>query len=316
MRLSRSMRAKRCPSRSVSWQSNPSFVAIDARWLGMVDPKCSTSACRPSLRSAASVLMAFRNITKWTLADFGLPHFFMFMSATHWSLRRPYFPSFERLWWPSAWNGSILSRNEFSILMIPRNWLRYLCARTVTAGVATAVTPKGIGKVITKTTGATTAVMTVHLIACRCFRSATESTSSVGSVSFISGFFEFYKLFCRVAISNKAKKLKHDISWDNISTFWPPYMKVGINGFGRIGRAVARIAESKPWIDITVINTRNTPTELMAHLLEYDSVYGKLWAEISHDEEAIYVDGRKIICTHHSDPGEIPWDHYSIYLSG
>lgn len=86
-------------------------------------------------------------------------------------------------------------------------------------------------------------------------------------------------------------------------------IKVGINGFGRIGRSIFRAAakdEAFKNIEIVAINDL-TDTKTLAHLLKYDSVMGTLDAEVIAEEGAILVNGRKISVTSIRNPAEIPW---------
>ncbi|MFH1686384.1 MAG: type I glyceraldehyde-3-phosphate dehydrogenase [bacterium] len=82
-------------------------------------------------------------------------------------------------------------------------------------------------------------------------------------------------------------------------------MKVGINGFGRIGRLVFRAAQGKN-IDFVGINDI-TDAKTLAHLLKYDSVHGRYAGEVSAVENAIVVDGKTIPITAERDPGNLPW---------
>ena len=83
--------------------------------------------------------------------------------------------------------------------------------------------------------------------------------------------------------------------------------KVGINGFGRIGRNVFRAAmEADVDLEFVAINDITDPKTL-AHLLKYDSVYGRLQADVAHDEDSISVDGRKVQVFAQRDPEQIPW---------
>jgi glyceraldehyde 3-phosphate dehydrogenase len=83
--------------------------------------------------------------------------------------------------------------------------------------------------------------------------------------------------------------------------------KVGINGFGRIGRNVYRAAlEAEQDLEIVGINDITDPKTL-AHLLKYDSVYGRLQAEVEHDENSISVNGGKTRIFAQRDPAQIPW---------
>ena len=88
-------------------------------------------------------------------------------------------------------------------------------------------------------------------------------------------------------------------------------MKIGLNGFGRIGRAFARIA-LKRGLDIALINTRKTPNSMLAYLLQYDSIYRKFEMEVKEEEDGILVSGKKIFTTQTPEIGDIPWDKYGV----
>src|ERR1700758_556521 len=83
-------------------------------------------------------------------------------------------------------------------------------------------------------------------------------------------------------------------------------VKVGINGFGRIGRNVFRTALGNPDIDFVAVNDLTTPATL-AHLLKYDSILGNLPNKISHDADSITVDGKKIKVFAERDPAKLDW---------
>ncbi len=83
-------------------------------------------------------------------------------------------------------------------------------------------------------------------------------------------------------------------------------VRVGINGFGRIGRVVMRAALKRKDIEIVHINDL-TDTKTLAHLLRYDSVHGTLDAQIEATADAIIVNGKKISVSAIKDPREIPW---------
>jgi len=83
-------------------------------------------------------------------------------------------------------------------------------------------------------------------------------------------------------------------------------VKVGINGFGRIGRNVFRSAIGNPDIDFVAVNDLTTPATL-AHLLKYDSILGNLNNKISHDADSITVDGKKIKVFAERDPAKLDW---------
>lgn len=89
-------------------------------------------------------------------------------------------------------------------------------------------------------------------------------------------------------------------------------VKVGINGFGRIGRLVLRAALGSKAIEINAINDLGTAKNL-AHLLKFDSIYGKFQGEVRYnDENSISVNGREVKFYHYSNPEEIPWGEQGI----
>jgi glyceraldehyde 3-phosphate dehydrogenase len=83
-------------------------------------------------------------------------------------------------------------------------------------------------------------------------------------------------------------------------------VKVGINGFGRIGRNVLRAALGNHEIDFVAVNDLTSPATL-AHLLKYDSILGNLGNEISSGEDFVSVDGKKIKVWAERDPAKLPW---------
>ena len=84
-------------------------------------------------------------------------------------------------------------------------------------------------------------------------------------------------------------------------------VKVGINGFGRIGRNVLRASLGNPNIDFVAVNDLTSPATL-AHLLKYDSILGNLKNEIQAGEDFISVDGKKIKVFAEKDPALLPWE--------
>ena len=83
-------------------------------------------------------------------------------------------------------------------------------------------------------------------------------------------------------------------------------VKVGINGFGRIGRNVFRTAIDNPEIEFVAVNDLTTPATL-AHLLKYDSILGNLKHDIKHGDGFISVDGKKIKVFAERDPAKLDW---------
>jgi len=88
-------------------------------------------------------------------------------------------------------------------------------------------------------------------------------------------------------------------------------IKIGINGFGRIGRFVFRAALNHPEVEVVAINDL-TDSATMAHLLKYDSVHGHLTNEIIPREGSIEVDGRPIRFTSVKDPAELNWTDAAV----
>jgi len=88
-------------------------------------------------------------------------------------------------------------------------------------------------------------------------------------------------------------------------------INVAINGFGRIGRVFFRIAFFNPNINIVAINDI-TDSETLAHLLKYDSVHRKFNAEVKHDNDHLFVNGKEIKIFASKDPENLPWKALDI----
>jgi glyceraldehyde 3-phosphate dehydrogenase len=88
-------------------------------------------------------------------------------------------------------------------------------------------------------------------------------------------------------------------------------IKVGINGFGRIGRNIMRAAMAYDDIDIVAVNDL-TDAATLAHLLKYDSLLGNLKADISATGETISVDGDSFKVLAQKDPGQLPWKDLGV----
>ena len=87
-------------------------------------------------------------------------------------------------------------------------------------------------------------------------------------------------------------------------------IKTGINGFGRIGRNVLRavLADPKTYGELDVICINDlTDSRTLAHLLKYDSVFGIFQGDVSHTDDSIIVNGKKIKVSSEKDPSNIPW---------
>lgn len=88
-------------------------------------------------------------------------------------------------------------------------------------------------------------------------------------------------------------------------------IKVAINGFGRIGRMVYRAGKNDPNIEFVAVNDL-TDTKTLANLLKYDSVHGKLQNKVSHDENHIIVDDKKIPVYKEKNPKDLPWKKHDV----
>ena len=83
-------------------------------------------------------------------------------------------------------------------------------------------------------------------------------------------------------------------------------VKVGINGFGRIGRNIVRASMHRGDIEFVAVNDL-TDTKTLAHLLKYDSVLGTLHEEVKVEGDIIFVGGKKIKVFATKDPAELDW---------
>ncbi|MCF6092973.1 glyceraldehyde-3-phosphate dehydrogenase [Microaerobacter geothermalis] len=89
--------------------------------------------------------------------------------------------------------------------------------------------------------------------------------------------------------------------------------KIGINGFGRIGRMVYRKAIHDPDIDIIAINA-SYPPETLAHLLKYDTIHGTFHGDVQVDEGSIIVDGKRTIVLSDRNPANLPWGELGVEI--
>jgi glyceraldehyde 3-phosphate dehydrogenase (phosphorylating) len=82
--------------------------------------------------------------------------------------------------------------------------------------------------------------------------------------------------------------------------------RVGINGFGRIGRMFMRAALERDDIEVVAVNDV-VDAKTLAHLLAFDSTFGRLGRDVEVSEDAIVIDGRPVVATKHRDPTELDW---------
>ncbi len=90
-------------------------------------------------------------------------------------------------------------------------------------------------------------------------------------------------------------------------------VKIGINGFGRIGRNVFRAALKNPNVDVVAVNDL-TDANTLAHLLKYDTVHGRLDAEVSVDGNNLVVDGKTIEVSAERDPAKLSWGAQGVEI--
>jgi len=87
--------------------------------------------------------------------------------------------------------------------------------------------------------------------------------------------------------------------------------KIGINGFGRIGRMFFRAALGSPELEVVAVNDI-TNAATLAHLLKHDSIHGTLKHEIKTEGTSIVVDGRPIQVLAERDPAKLPWTRLGV----
>lgn len=91
-------------------------------------------------------------------------------------------------------------------------------------------------------------------------------------------------------------------------------IKIGINGFGRIGRMVLRAAMSRPEIEVVAVNDPFIPVDYMVYQFKYDSTHGIYQGDVACDEKAkqLIIDGKKIQVFTERDPGAIDWSSQGV----
>ena len=88
-------------------------------------------------------------------------------------------------------------------------------------------------------------------------------------------------------------------------------VKVGINGFGRIGRLVFRVLSEMPGVEVVKINDL-TDNATLAHLLKYDSVHGRFKGTVASSDDFLTVNGKNIIASAEPDPGKLEWGKVGV----
>ena len=126
-------------------------------------------------------------------------------------------------------------------------------------------------------------------------------------------------------LGNAFLPVRHGDCWTGL-LYWPPIfeglkfkqeeteLRVGINGFGRIGRNVFRAAlDRETPVEVVAINDITSP-QTLAHLLRYDSVYGRLQQDVKVEGDHMVVGGRPIRIFSQRDPAQIPWSDEGVQL--
>ena len=89
-------------------------------------------------------------------------------------------------------------------------------------------------------------------------------------------------------------------------------IRIGINGFGRMGRLALRAAWGWPQLEFAHVNEPEGDAETAAHLLVFDSVHGRWQHDVRGGEDALTVDGSAIGFSQHTSPGDVPWDDAGV----
>ncbi len=88
-------------------------------------------------------------------------------------------------------------------------------------------------------------------------------------------------------------------------------IRVGINGFGRIGRVTGRLLLQRKNVELVAVNDL-TDTRTLAHLFKYDSIHGTFKGDVSHGEDHLVLGGRKVKAFSERDPGALPWGDLGV----
>ena len=89
-------------------------------------------------------------------------------------------------------------------------------------------------------------------------------------------------------------------------------IRIGINGFGRIGRLVVRGLRQYSDLEIVHVNDPGTDARTAAHLLEFDTVHGRFSGTVSHDDDSVTIDGARATVSRWSSPDDVPWSDRGV----
>ena len=92
-------------------------------------------------------------------------------------------------------------------------------------------------------------------------------------------------------------------------------IRIAINGFGRIGRLVMRIALQRKNVEVVALNDPFISNDYSAYMFKYDSTHGRYAGEVSHDDKHIIVDGKKIATYQERDPANLPWGSSNVDIA-
>ncbi|MEQ1700663.1 MAG: ArsJ-associated glyceraldehyde-3-phosphate dehydrogenase [Ilumatobacteraceae bacterium] len=88
--------------------------------------------------------------------------------------------------------------------------------------------------------------------------------------------------------------------------------RIGINGFGRMGRLVVRALQHQPSLQLVHVNEHKGGVETAAHLLEFDSVHGRYQGTVAVDDGGLLIDGAPVTFSSHDTPGAVPWADHGV----
>jgi glyceraldehyde 3-phosphate dehydrogenase len=88
--------------------------------------------------------------------------------------------------------------------------------------------------------------------------------------------------------------------------------RIGINGFGRMGRLVVRALQHQPELELVHINELKGDAATSAHLLEFDTVHGRYAGSVGLSGDGLVIDGHVVSHSSHATPGDVPWDHLGV----
>jgi glyceraldehyde 3-phosphate dehydrogenase len=91
-------------------------------------------------------------------------------------------------------------------------------------------------------------------------------------------------------------------------------IRIGINGFGRMGRLVVRALQHHPGLELVHVNETAGDLAAAAHLLEFDTVHGRYPGSVAHDDDRLLIDGRPVGFSQVAEPGDIRWDAAGVDL--